>query len=158
MSASRSSAWILAANRRRAGYADLRISDAERAEVADLLSTHYGDGRLDQAEFSQRLDQAMRARTYRDLSGLLADLPPTGTDGVGGGPGGTGFGGAEVAGRPGRRSHPVIILAAAIAIAIILGHALTIAWTPWAWSFSPLGWIALAVLAVVLLNRRKKRP
>jgi hypothetical protein len=160
MSAPRSSAWILAANRRRAGYADLRISDAERAEVADLLSKHYGDGRLDQAEFNQRLDQAMRAKTYRDLTGLLADLPPTDTDGEGGGPGGTGLGGAEVAGRPrpGRRSHPILILAAAIAIAIILGHALTIAWTPWAWSFSPLGWIALAVLAVALLNRRKKRP
>ena len=72
-----SRASFLAATRRRAGHADLRISDAERAEVADLLATHYGDGRLDQAEFEQRLDQAMRARTYRDLGGLFADLPPT---------------------------------------------------------------------------------
>jgi hypothetical protein len=49
MSAPSSPGWILAATRRRASYADLRISDAERAEIADLLSRHYGDGRLDQA-------------------------------------------------------------------------------------------------------------
>ena len=77
MSQGRSPAWLLAAGRRRSSYADLRVSDAERTEVADLLSQHYGDGRLDQAEFDQRLDQAMQARTYRDLSGLFADLPPT---------------------------------------------------------------------------------
>jgi hypothetical protein len=53
----------------------MRISDAERAEVADRLAKHYGDGRLDQAEFDKRLDQAMRAVTQADLSGLFADLP-----------------------------------------------------------------------------------
>jgi hypothetical protein len=69
--------WIHATTRRRAGYSDLRISDAERAEVADLLSKHYSDGRLDQAEFNERIDQAMKAKTYSDLSGLFADLPRT---------------------------------------------------------------------------------
>ena len=78
MSQGRSPAWLLAAGRRRSSYADLRVSDAERTEVADLLSQHYGDGQLDQAEFDQRLDQAMQAKTYRDLSGLFADLPPNG--------------------------------------------------------------------------------
>ena len=62
-----SPACIQAATRRRTSYSDLRISDAERAEVADLLSKHYGDGRLDQAEFNERLDQAMKAKTYSDL-------------------------------------------------------------------------------------------
>ena len=57
----------------------LRVSDAERAEVADRLAKHYGDGRLDQAEFDKRLDQAMRAVTQSDLSGLFADLPGGGT-------------------------------------------------------------------------------
>lgn len=51
------------------------ISDAERAEVADRLSRHYGDGRLDQAEFNARLDRAMSAKTQQDLGGLFADLP-----------------------------------------------------------------------------------
>jgi Domain of unknown function (DUF1707) len=86
MSASRSRVSFLAATRRRGSYSDLRISDAERAEVAELLATHYGDGRLDQAEFDQRLDQAMRAKTYRDLSGLLADLPPVPSPGGPAGP------------------------------------------------------------------------
>jgi hypothetical protein len=82
MSAPSSPPWLLAATRRRISYVDLRISDAERAEVADLLAKHYGDGRLDEAEFNQRLDQAMRARTYKDLGGLFADLPRTDAEGT----------------------------------------------------------------------------
>ena len=76
MSGTSSPSW-LAASRRRTSFSGLRISDAERAEVADLLSKHYGDGRLDQAEFNQRLDQAMKAKTYADLDGILEDLPRT---------------------------------------------------------------------------------
>ena len=77
MSGTSSPTWLLAASRRRTSYSGLRISDAERAEVADLLAKHYGDGRLDQAEFNQRLDQAMQAKTYADLDGILVDLPRT---------------------------------------------------------------------------------
>jgi len=40
----------------------LRVSDAERNEVADRLSAHFADGRLDQAEFKERLDAAMAER------------------------------------------------------------------------------------------------
>jgi hypothetical protein len=55
----------------------MRVSDAERAAVADRLAKHYADGRLDQAEFDRRMDQAMRATTQADLSGLFHDLPGT---------------------------------------------------------------------------------
>ena len=55
----------------------MRISDSDRAEVADRLSKHYSDGRLDQAEFNERLDRAMNAKTQADLNGLFADLPAT---------------------------------------------------------------------------------
>ena len=67
----------------RASYADpnMRISDAERTEVADRLSLHYGDGRLDQEEFDRRLHQAMSAVTQADLNGLFADLPELGDGG-----------------------------------------------------------------------------
>ena len=71
-------AWGLAAESRRGRQ--LRVSDAERNEVAELLSKHYGDGRLDAAEFQERLDRAMSAKTRADLSGLLADLPRTARD------------------------------------------------------------------------------
>jgi hypothetical protein len=54
----------------------LRVSDAERNEVADRLSAHFAAGRLDEAEFKERLDAAMGAKTQADLSGLFDDLPP----------------------------------------------------------------------------------
>jgi hypothetical protein len=68
---------VSAAALRRAGWPDqgMRVSDADRAEVADRLAKHYGDGRLDQVEFDDRLDRAMRAKTRADLVVLLADLP-----------------------------------------------------------------------------------
>jgi hypothetical protein len=141
MSQGRSPAWLLAAGRRRSSYADLRVSDAERTEVADLLSQHYGDGRLDQAEFDQRLEQAMQAKTYRELSGLFADLPPTGASG------GTGTTHGQ---RPRRQIHRGLLLALAIAVALIAGHAL-------AWSLAPWTWIVLLCLVVLLLSRRLRR-
>ena len=54
---------------------DMRVSDAERSEMADILSKHYAEGRLDESEFKVRLDKAMSAKTRRDLAGLLNDLP-----------------------------------------------------------------------------------
>lgn len=54
---------------------DMRVSDAERTEIADRLSKHFGDGRLDETEFHERLDRAMSAKTQSDLRGLLDDLP-----------------------------------------------------------------------------------
>lgn len=56
-------------------HPDLRVSDAERNDVAERLSRHFADGRLDQAEFSSRLDRATGATTRRDLDGLFDDLP-----------------------------------------------------------------------------------
>ena len=62
------------------GYPDqqMRVSDADRQAVADRLAVHYGDGRLDQAEFDERAGRAMSARTRGDLRGLVAGLPDTG--------------------------------------------------------------------------------
>ena len=56
----------------------LRVSDAERNEVADKLSRHFADGRLDEVEFKERLDAAMSAKTQADLAGLFDDLPAAG--------------------------------------------------------------------------------
>ncbi|HVB90495.1 MAG TPA: DUF1707 domain-containing protein [Acidimicrobiales bacterium] len=53
----------------------MRASDTERNEVADKLSRHFAEGRLDQAEFKDRLDTAMSATTRGDLAGLFHDLP-----------------------------------------------------------------------------------
>jgi hypothetical protein len=56
--------------------ADLRASDTERHEASEALSRHFAEGRLDQAEFTTRLDRAMGAVTRRDLDVLFVDLPP----------------------------------------------------------------------------------
>jgi DUF1707 SHOCT-like domain len=56
--------------------ASLRASDEERNAVADKLSRHYAEGRLDETEFKSRLDTAMSATTRGDLHGLFHDLPP----------------------------------------------------------------------------------
>jgi len=56
--------------------ASLRASDDERNAVADKLSRHYAEGRLDEVEFKSRLDTAMSATTRGDLNGLFHDLPP----------------------------------------------------------------------------------
>ena len=69
-------------------YSDqhLRVSDAERQAVADRLAEHFADGRLDQAEFDDRVGRAMSAKTRADLSGLFSDLPDTGAPAVPDGP------------------------------------------------------------------------
>ena len=54
---------------------DLRVSDAERDAVASELGQHFQDGRLDQAEYDERVTAALTAKTRRDLDELLADLP-----------------------------------------------------------------------------------
>jgi Domain of unknown function (DUF1707) len=55
--------------------ASMRASDGERNAVADKLSRHYAEGRLDETEFKNRLDTAMSATTRGDLNGLFDDLP-----------------------------------------------------------------------------------
>src|ERR1700748_790975 len=81
---------------RRIRYSDqhIRVSDAERNAVAELLGQHYADGRLDQAEFDDRIARTMAAKTRGDLAGLFDDLPETGPSGAGPGrprgPGGAG--------------------------------------------------------------------
>ncbi len=54
---------------------DLRLSDAERDAVVARLREAALEGRLEVAEFSQRLDVALHARTHGDVAALTADLP-----------------------------------------------------------------------------------
>jgi len=52
----------------------LRASDADRDRVFELLRAAVADGRLDPAEFDERLDAALAARTIDALATLTADL------------------------------------------------------------------------------------
>jgi hypothetical protein len=142
MSSPRSTRWARGPAARRASSVDpqLRVSDAERADVADRLSKHYSDGRLDQAEFNERLDRAMKAKTQSDLNGLSADLPATEDPGK------------QVRQRsappPNRRPrHRIIGLVLIIVIAAVVGHALALPFFFW----HPLGglfpWLLIGLLA-----------
>ncbi|MCW5252686.1 MULTISPECIES: DUF1707 domain-containing protein [unclassified Streptomyces] len=54
---------------------ELRASDADRERVAEVLRDALAEGRLDMAEFEERLDAAYRARTYGELAPITRDLP-----------------------------------------------------------------------------------
>jgi len=54
----------------------MRASDRDRDRAAAVLSEHHAAGRLDAAEFSDRLERAYQAKTIGDLEELTADLPP----------------------------------------------------------------------------------
>lgn len=53
----------------------MRIGDADRTRMLDLLQEHLAAGRLSLAEFEERSAEAIRARTRREGRALFADLP-----------------------------------------------------------------------------------
>ena len=62
----------------------MRISDADRHRVAEVLREAAGEGRLDLDELDERLERTFAAKTYADLVPITADLhaaphtPPVG--------------------------------------------------------------------------------
>jgi len=109
-------------------YSDqhIRVSDAERQAVADRLAEHFSSGRLDQAEFDERVGRAMGAKTQADLNGLFDDLPDTGAP--------------AVTDHPRRRHrHPVLLVALIVLVAIAASH---VVW--------PLLWIGFLVMLVLV--------
>ena len=62
------------------GSADrtVRVGDADRDRVAELLHTAGAEGRLSGVEVADRLERAFAARTADELLPLLADLPVDG--------------------------------------------------------------------------------
>lgn len=52
-----------------------RIGDAERDQAAEYLREHHAQGRLDAAEFDERITRALSAKWQSDLDQLFRDLP-----------------------------------------------------------------------------------
>ena len=121
-------------------YSDqhMRVSDAERQAVADRLAEHFSAGRLDQAEFDERVGRAMNAKTRADLNGLFDDLPETGAP--------------AAADQPllRRHRHPVLLVALIVLVANAAGHVVF-----------PLLWIgflvAIAAIATGTFGRSRAR-
>jgi len=105
----------------------MRVSDAERQAVADRLAEHFSAGRLDQAEFDERVGRAMSAKTRADLNGLFDDLPETGAP--------------AATDQPPRRRHrhPILLAALIVLVAIAAGHVIF-----------PLLWIGFLVSIVLI--------
>lgn len=59
----------------RMGRDEMRAGDGDRQAVADKLKQALDEGRLDLAEYDERLQRAYAAKTFGDLKGLLDDLP-----------------------------------------------------------------------------------
>ena len=152
MSPSSAQSW---SRRMRPGYYDnIRVSDAERAEVADLLARHYSDGRLDKQEFDERVARAMSAKTHGDLAGLFDDLPDLEPPA---GEGGTGPRAGAPA-RPYRMSHrrggaarPILAVVAVFIVASIAWHAFTHLF------FFPGIAVVLLIAVVLFANRASHR-
>lgn len=53
----------------------MRASDADRDRYAAILQEAFVDGRLTRAEYDERLDAVLSAKTYSELEPLVADLP-----------------------------------------------------------------------------------
>ncbi|MFF4370370.1 DUF1707 domain-containing protein [Streptomyces sp. NPDC001594] len=60
---------------RAAAAASMRASDADRERVVERLRDAVAEGRLDMAEFEERLEAAYKSRTYAELEPLTGDLP-----------------------------------------------------------------------------------
>jgi hypothetical protein len=141
---------------RRIRYSDqhLRVSDAERNSVAELLGQHYADGRLDQAEFDDRISRTMTAKTRGDLAGLFDDLPENGPAGAGvagaGGPTGpVPYRGPR---RRGGIARPLLLLLLVFICANVAWHAFTSLFF-----IQPLVWAFVIVAVILLVNRSAHR-
>jgi hypothetical protein len=143
----------------RPGYPDqhMRVSDADRSDVTDRLARHYGDGRLDQAEFDDRVNRAMTATTVADFQGLfddLPDLPPEISDATGKAPGSSSAAPGYVAARK-RRTGNTLLGKLMLVVLMIIG--VSVAWHAVTdWWFQPWMWIA-AIVIVVAASRSRRR-
>jgi hypothetical protein len=55
-------------------HAPLRASDQDRAVIQQVLADGYADGRLDRAEYDERSDRTIAARTLGELPAIVSDL------------------------------------------------------------------------------------
>jgi hypothetical protein len=65
----------MAANARDFPAGDLRVSDADRDRALSELTEAFQAGRITADEFDERSGQALGARTGKELTALLTDLP-----------------------------------------------------------------------------------
>jgi len=139
---------------RRIRYSDqhIRVSDAERNSVAEILGQHYAEGRLDQAEFDDRISRTMAAKTRGDLAGLFDDLPENGPSGAGP----SGPADPAVPYRGPRRRGGIV---RALLLVLLVFICANFAWHAFTSLFfiQPLVWAFVIVAVILLVNRSARR-
>ena len=127
------------------GRVPLKGWQADREDAVDALKAAFVAGRLTEDEFEARLGRGFAARTYADLAAITADIPP-----------------GPVAARPARTPDRVvaggtgvIIAAAALGAALLVGGAALILW---AITMAGVVLFTVCVLLNTVLSRRAIRP
>ena len=109
----------------RAPGGQVRIGDAERDQAVAALSDHFVAGRITQAEFEERSEQATRSRYNDELEPLFDDLPTSRELQV------AQHGPAGVRRRPGP-PPPLLMLMPFLMIGLVISSvALTAPWLLW---------------------------
>jgi hypothetical protein len=124
--------------------ANLRASDADRDHTVSLLHKAATEGRIAAEELEQRVSTALKARTYGELEGTVADLP--------------GARARRPARRPAQRTagswalaavraNPFLLLLAipVVAVTVTMVIAATVIW-------------AVLVVAVMVIGGGRRRP
>jgi hypothetical protein len=156
----------------------IRIGDKEREDAVKRLGEHYEAGRLSAEEHTERVGQALEAKTEADLAALFTDLPgahkapgpeagegwagpwgwqrppwtapdnAAGTAGSGG-PGGPGRPAWAARGPLGKVPFPLLIALAAIALIVSIGCVV-------GGGHPPILPLLLIVAAVVIARKRRQ--
>jgi hypothetical protein len=112
----------------------LRAADADRERIAERLRKSHAEGRLDMAEFQQRLERCYEAKTLGELAELVGDLPSVEDE----------QDGRRTPGwfRPWRSSlAPLVpILIALIVVSAAIGHHVFWLWIPLAFILWRMSW------------------
>ncbi|MDT7594689.1 MAG: hypothetical protein QOJ06_235 [Pseudonocardiales bacterium] len=129
----------------------LRVSDAEREQVAARIRDAAERGMLTLAEADERQAAAYAAKVRADLAGLTDDLPSPAT---------------ERSGEPNLSLplQPMVRrrLAVHAALAVVLATALIVRWAlgpvPWFWPAGPMFWLAVSLVLHYRWVRHRRVP
>ncbi len=86
----------------RTGHGQMRVSDADRDQVAEVLRDATSQGRLTFDELEERLSRTYAAKTYAELAEITQDLPGPGVPAPLASRGGT-FPAGRIGGSPGSK-------------------------------------------------------
>lgn len=129
----------------------LRVSDAEREQVAARVRDAAAVGMLTLAEADERQAAAYAARIRADLVELTDDLPAAKTRGP-----------AEPDLSMPLEHRVRCRLAAHVAVVVVLAVVLIVRWAlgpvPWFWPAGPMFWLALSVILHYRWVRHRRAP